>query len=482
MSGAPDPRPGWIDPPSGSTGELPSNRKPQGNGQDTQQAETADIDLSILRLNRRAPPSFPLDIFGTPWAGWISNAGEAACSPPDYVAAPLLATSSALIGNARWPQAWPGWEEPPSLWIGSVGLSGDGKTPGAGTLFRRIVPELDRRMAGDFPQRHAEWKAAAEIAEAQDVERRERIKRALKSGKAIPEPEAYPEPGEEPQQPRLTMGDVTHEKAAAVLATAAPKGLLMVRDELAGWLLGMSAYNDAARPFWLQAWNGDEYRLDRVKNAQPLRIPHNVVAWFGGIQPERLAEVMEQPDDGLLARFVWCWPDAIPFARPRTEPDKEFALRALDCLRLLEMHRNSDGTLAPILVPLMDAAQSRMEAFGYEMQRRRDFAAGLLCSSIGKARGIALRTALVLELLWWCARDDETAPPRVISDAALEAAIAWVRDYVIPMAERTFGDAALSQADRNITTLARWIAKEHPRRSACAHDAARGALERSQGR
>jgi hypothetical protein len=455
MSGATDPRADWIKKPPG-TDEL--RRKRKANGQDT------EIDLSVLRLNRRAPPPFPLDIFGTESKPWISNAAEAACCPPDYVGAPLLATGSALIGNARWGQAWPGWEEPPHLWVGSVGLSGDGKTPGASTLFRRIVPELDRRMIGDFPQQFADWKAATEIAAAREAERKEAIKRALRSskGKSVPEQEPWAETDEEPQQPRLTMNDVTHEKAAAVLATAAPKGLLMVRDELAGWLLGMNAYNDAARAFWLQAWNGDEYRVDRVKNPQPLRIAHNVVAWFGGIQPERLAEVMEQPDDGLLARFVWCWPDAIPFARPRAAPDEEYALRALDRLRLLEMRRNSDSTLAPNFMPLVDAAQRHIEAFAYEMQRRRDFAGGLLCSSIGKARGIALRTALVLELLWWAARDGYDPPPRVISDAALDAATRWVSDYVTPMAERTFGDAAVGQKDRNIATLARWIVRERP--------------------
>jgi hypothetical protein len=34
---------------------------------------------------------------------------------------------------------------------------------------------------------------------------------------------------------------VTVEKVATLLAGAAPKGLLIVRDELAGWLLGMNA-------------------------------------------------------------------------------------------------------------------------------------------------------------------------------------------------------------------------------------------------
>jgi hypothetical protein len=164
----------------------------------------------------------------------------------------------------------------------------------------------------------------------------------------------------------------------------------------------------------------------------------------------------------LLARFIWCWPDPIPFARSRAAPDTEFALRALDRLRILEMHRSSDGKLAPMLMPLGRAAEPRLEAFAKDMQHRRDLAAGLFRSSFGKARGVALRTALVLELLWWAGRESYDQPPTVISDAALEAATLWVGEYVLPMAERTFGDAAASQADRNITTLARWVAQERP--------------------
>ena len=122
----------------------------------------SDPDISILRLNRRSPPVLPLNAFGHEWRVWIEDVADAACCPADYVVGPLLASASALIGNARWAQAWPGWEEPPHLWVGSVGDSGDGKSPGADTLFRHVLPELERRMAADFPDQHREWQAANE--------------------------------------------------------------------------------------------------------------------------------------------------------------------------------------------------------------------------------------------------------------------------------------------------------------------------------
>src|SRR5207248_10597431 len=68
-------------------------------------------DMSILRPERRGAPKLPLAAFGPAWGEWITTAAEAAACPPDYVAAPLLAAASALIGHARWAQATPGWVE-----------------------------------------------------------------------------------------------------------------------------------------------------------------------------------------------------------------------------------------------------------------------------------------------------------------------------------------------------------------------------------
>src|SRR4051794_15456566 len=78
-------------------------------------------DMSVLRLGRRPPPELPLQVFGDVWGNWIKEAAEAAAAPVDYVALPLLAAASSVIGHARWPMAWPGWEEPPHLWAGAVG-------------------------------------------------------------------------------------------------------------------------------------------------------------------------------------------------------------------------------------------------------------------------------------------------------------------------------------------------------------------------
>ena len=83
-------------------------------------------------------------------------------------------------------------------------------------------------------------------------------------------------------------------------------------------------------------------------------------------------------------------------------------------------------------------------------------------SAYGKARGLALRLSLVLEYLAWCAEEDGRPEPACISAAAFVRAAQLVADYLMPMAERVYGDAAATQEDRNVATLAKHIRRTKP--------------------
>src|SRR5258705_9995907 len=126
----------------------------------------AEPEMRVLRHQRPPAPRLPIAAFGPAWADWIWSTAEAAACPPDYVAAPLLASASALIGHARWAQATPGWVEPPHLWLGVAGDSGTGKSPGADCLMRDVLPEIERRMLADFPDRLQIWRTEIELAKA----------------------------------------------------------------------------------------------------------------------------------------------------------------------------------------------------------------------------------------------------------------------------------------------------------------------------
>jgi hypothetical protein len=431
---------------------------------ETEDMDSEDLwpepDMTVLRLHRRSPPALPLNVFGVPWKHWIEVAAQSAACPVDYVASGVIASASALIGNARWALAWPGWEEPPHLWCGAVGDSGNGKSPGSDALMRHVLPVIEHRMVGDFPDRLSDWKSAAEVYAASLECWKSEVRTARKKGDPAPAPPGG-EPPPQPQSPRLRQTDVTIERVATLLASAAPKGLLIVRDELAGWLLGMNAYNDAGRAFWIEAYGGRPYRVERQKHPEPIDVPRLVVAVTGGTQPDKLAELLRDGDDGLFARVCWFWPEPIPFDLSHTSAAASWAVDALDRLRLLELVPGAEPSMPdqPLVVPLAKAAVVLLRDFGREMQERQQEAGGLMRSALGKARGIALRLSLVLEFLWWCALDGIGAPPREISEKAFVAAAHFVVDYLMPMAERVYGDATVRREDRNAATLARWIVK-----------------------
>ena len=225
-------------------------------------------DMSVMRENRRPPPRLPLEVFDGAWANWIATAARAAGCPPDYVMAPLLASASVLIGHARWVQATSGWCEPPHLWLGEVGDSGTGKSPGSDCLLRDVLPEIERRMLGDFPNDSWSGVPTSRCTRLDRNSWKADVREAQRRNHAAPMPPAEMLPPE-PQAPRLRQNDVTVPKLAVLLGTTASKGLLVIRDELTGWLNSMTAYNDADREFWIEAYGGRPFRVERQKKKSP---------------------------------------------------------------------------------------------------------------------------------------------------------------------------------------------------------------------
>jgi Protein of unknown function (DUF3987) len=108
---------------------------------------------------------------------------------------------------------------------------------------------------------------------------------------------------------------------------------MIERDELAGWIQGMGSYNPAGRAFWIEAYGGRPYRVERQKHPEPIEIPRLAVSVYGGTQPDKLALLMREADDGLLGRILWVWPEPILFRLGRQAPRAEWAIDALDRLR-----------------------------------------------------------------------------------------------------------------------------------------------------
>ncbi|WP_158639297.1 YfjI family protein [Elioraea rosea] len=428
------------------------------DGYTTHDAVPPAPNIAVLRLNRRDAPALPLDLFGPFWSRWIADAAEGSDAPPDYTMAALLAAASALIGNARHVLARDGWSEPPVLWCAAVGDPSSGKSPAADPVMR-IVSMIEDELATDHPEVRRRWETEREGARARKAKWLTEVKAAAEKGTPPPQiPEDADEPPE-PMRPRVRANDVTMERLVEMLA-GLPKGLLFTRDELAGWIACFDRYSGGGdRAFWIEAYGGRTYTVDRKKHPEPVHVRHLSVAIFGGIQPARLSEAMNDPDDGLLPRFLFAWPEAQARPTPLRCADLPAALPALRRLAMLPMASDERGNPCPRIVRFTPDAYAALEAFRADLRAREH--AGLMAGAIGKAPGHVLRLAAVLTFLWWCS--DASAPePDRVTVAAVQAACGLLDAYLLPMAERVFGDAAATEVERDATTLARWIMRTRP--------------------
>ena len=244
-----------------------------------------------------------------------------------------------------------------------------------------------------------------------------------------------------------------------MLGTAAPKGLLIVRDHLAGWIEGMRTYNDAGRAFWLEAFGGRPYRVERQKLPQPIKIPRLAVAVYGGTQPDKLARLFEELDDGLMARMLWAWPEPVEFRLGTATPNTDWAIAAFDRLRELDLAAGNPPQ--PIMIPIVGAARPALEEFGRAMQRRQAWASGLLASAYGKARAGAAAVAHIgISLVVRRSRHRLATARDRRSRRCCGAGL--IGDYFMPMAERVYGDVALPEEERLATVLAKWVFSQSP--------------------
>jgi hypothetical protein len=401
----------------------------------------------FLRDELPPPPALPLiDVFGPRWADWLCRAADAKSAPPDYPLAGLLSAVGAAIGNTRWAMPWAGWAEPPILWTMAIGMPSSNKSPGLDAVLTPLR-KVERDMRREVEAERATWSEAAELAKIAESTWKEAAKRALKEGEDAPARPAEANPGPEPFLPRLAIADGTVERLAVILSEQ-PRGTLLVRDELSGWLQGMTRYagGGSDRPFWLEAYGGRGHTVERM-GRPPVHVDRLAIGVVGSIQPDRLRTLLlNSDDDGLLARFLPLWPDPAPILRPDRLPDEEFIETALTRLHRLGMATNEQDELRPWIVAFSDAARDRLDAFRHSVRGWENGADGLLLSFIGKLPGLAVRLSLILTYLdWLTGRDME---PIEINAGTFERAALFMETYALPMAHRAYADASLSKPER----------------------------------
>lgn len=268
-----------------------------------------------------------------------------------------------------------------------------------------------------------------------------------------------PEGVQKPKQPeRYLAGDTTIEALAAILARQ-DRGILVERDEIAGWIGGMEKYNSgrggaADRAFWLEAFNGSPFTVDRVTRSS-ISVANLSASIIGGIQPARLAELQGLQSDGLLQRFapVFVTPGHVADDRP-TPPDGYAAMiEAAASLTPMEFTFDDDGL----------ALAARFRQRTYDLQAATENAQPGFAQFVGKLDGLFGTFCLLFHVAeglepgnWVMERVNASTAARVeqlFSDFLLPHAFEFygVADHAVTDKLRKIASWVLTQGSQRVT-------------------------------
>lgn len=400
---------------------------------------------------------FPVDALPPPVRGFVVAGAKAIGCDASYLALPMLTAIAAAIGNARRIQLKRGWTAPAILWIAIVGESGTAKTP-AFKLAMRAIRERQRKAL----ERHAD---AIRNYEAELLHYEKALDAWKRDKKATDDPPTKPEP---PKAERCIVSDTTVE-ALAPLLLANPRGLLLARDELAGWIGSFDRYaggkGGADAAHWLSMHNGESIVVDRKTGIpRTIFVPQAAVCVCGGIQPAILHRALgiEHRESGLAARLLLTCP---PRAAKRwTEADidpaaeKQIA-RLIDRLYELQPTVDDEGELRPVVVGLAPDAKAAWKAYYDSHAQEQADLAGELSAAWSKLEEYAARLALVVHFARWAANDSTLASADVVDVASMSAGIrlaTWFKGE----ARRVYARLGESDEDRDRRRLVEWIGRK----------------------
>jgi hypothetical protein len=261
---------------------------------------------------------FPVDALPEPLSSFVLEAAAAIGCDEAYLGLPALTAAGAAIGTTRRLGLKAGYAAPPILWSVIVGESGTAKTPALNAVLDP-VREHEGRLREEHRLELDEYEVGLEVYE--------KARAAWRSSKASDE-----DPPRKPAEPagrRALVVDSTVEALAVVMADNG-RGLLLARDELAGWLGSFDRYagksgGGSDESFFLSAYNGIPHDVDRrTGGRRTIHVRQAALSITGGIQPAVLRRALgaERRESGLLARLLL----AAPPPRPQKWTEAEVSI------------------------------------------------------------------------------------------------------------------------------------------------------------
>jgi hypothetical protein len=393
---------------------------------------------------------------GVIWKFAESNSVQIGAAREAIVISSLFACTAAISDDIQiQPRSNATWVESPRIWAVLVGPPSSKKSPAA-SLAIKPLQKLDHQRAGAAAGKRAQYDLAMKVYKAQEAA----YVKAAANGDEVGDP---PVPSEEPHAERLLIMDTTPE-ALVNIAMNQTRGLALYRDELSGWFGSHDAYKSGGKgskdtPFWLSAYNGDGWTVDRVSRSGGSA--SNVgTSIFGGIQPDALRELkLHQKRDGMLARFIPCFlsnndGDVGQNVQTNSHANNiyELLIEKLVGLTPLQLDGIDNG---PVVCP--DEIGEQIDAFLKDVTRLARLEGAVpdaMAEHLGKLEGMSYRLLLIYHCI--IARDPWGDQ---ISQDTCDRALFFLRDFVLPSLDVLYNQVLARDANNHALVIAQKVAR-----------------------
>lgn len=274
------------------------------------------------QLPESRPPVLPFQTEMLPEAlrDYVYDVADRQQSLPDFVAVAAVVGLSGLLGRKALicPKQLDDWSVTPNQWGAIIGRPSAMKSPSMKEALKPLK-QFDIKAAQEFEEDFKNYEEECQLIELEKQAAKNKAKTALKRDDRESAREALKisESLSLPSRKRLVVNDATVEKLGELLKEN-PNGLILVRDELSGWLAKLNKEDyQTDRAFYLECFDGNGYySYDRIGRGT-IVIQNCTLSVIGGIQPSKIATLVRDAirgtaDDGLIQRFqLAIWPDDI---------------------------------------------------------------------------------------------------------------------------------------------------------------------------
>lgn len=389
---------------------------------------------------------FPIEVLPSSLSQYAKETSRAISCPIDLVALPIIVVCGAAIGNTRKLLIKEGHVEPAILYGVTIGDPGSGKSPAMEAVLEPLK-KIDSMLCTENEKKIEEYEEKTECYQVEVAQWKEKFKQGENCQK--------PRKPEQPKELAVITNDATTESLSKLMREN-PRGFLLHRDELSGWIRSFGKYRQGLgddREFFLQNWNNTRTKVSR-STKKTIVNEKSHISVLGTIQPDKLSMLRGLICDGFIDRLIPFFPDAqiTRYSEYVINSDvKKAYFDLVERLFFLSFQNQEDNI--PYFIPLTSEAKkiwiayrNRTESEKYEC----DLSASLR-NIWSKIPSQVARVALIFAI---CEQESQ------VSEKTVQNAI-MLGEYFKNQYKKVFWETETSKEEKEQNAILSWAEKHH---------------------